>query len=92
MPPVVLTADQPLNPSGFPPGVPASFAAVIDHTQHAAQSQVAKLVHGARWLTSTHSGHNIMLDNPALVSASADDVVRAVRHGQTSMTEGGPQS
>jgi pimeloyl-ACP methyl ester carboxylesterase len=92
MPLVVLTADQPVNPSGFPPGVPASFAAVIDRTQHMAQSQVAKLVRGARWVTGTHSGHNIMLDNPALVSGSADDVVYAVRHGQTSMTAGGPQS
>jgi len=65
---------------------------VIDRTQHMAQSQVAKLVRGARWVTGTHSGHNIMLDNPALVSGSADDVVYAVRHGQTSMTAGGPQS
>jgi pimeloyl-ACP methyl ester carboxylesterase len=92
MPLVVLTADKPVNPSGFPPGIPASFAAVIDHTQHIAQSQVAKLVYGARWVTDTHSGHNIMLDNPALVSGSADDVVYAVRHGQTSMIAAGPQS
>ena len=92
MPLVVLTADQPVNPSGFPPGIPASFAAVIDHTQHAAQAEVVKLVNGARWVTRTHSGHNIMLDNPGLVSGSVDDVVQAVRHGQASMTTEGPQS
>ena len=47
---------------------------------------------GARWVTRTHSGHNIMLDNSALVSGSVEDVVRAVRHGQASMTTEGPQS
>jgi pimeloyl-ACP methyl ester carboxylesterase len=92
MPLVVLTADQPVSPSGFPAGVPASFATVIDNTQHAAQGMAAKLVNGATWITRTHSGHNIMLDNPGLVSGSVDDVVQAVRHGQTDMTAAGPQS
>ena len=50
---VVLTADKPINRSGFPPGVPASFAAVIEHTQHEAQSEVARIVKGARWITDT---------------------------------------
>jgi pimeloyl-ACP methyl ester carboxylesterase len=82
MPLAVLTADKPVDPSGFPPGIPASFAKLIDRDQHAAQSDLAKLVKGALWITKTHSGHNIMLDNPRLVSASAEAVIRAVRCGR----------
>jgi len=82
MPLAVLTADKPVDPTGFPPGIPASFAKVIDRTQHIAQSELVKLVNGAQWITNTHSGHNIMLDNPRLVSVSTERVIQAVRVGR----------
>lgn len=47
MPLVVLTGDKPVDPAGFPPGIPASFARVIDQTQHVSQSQLARLVNAS---------------------------------------------
>jgi hypothetical protein len=36
----------------------------ISRAQLVAQAQVAKLVPGAKLVTKTHSGHDIMQDNP----------------------------
>jgi pimeloyl-ACP methyl ester carboxylesterase len=83
MPLVVITADHPADTTGAPAGVPADFGDVIDRTHHLAQGQVAKLAPGARWITETSSGHNVMLDQPQLVTGAIDDVVNAVRAGRT---------
>jgi pimeloyl-ACP methyl ester carboxylesterase len=84
MPLVVLTADQPY-PAPTQPGLPANLNTVTRQAQDVSQRQVAQLVPGAEHITETHSGHDIMLDNPVLVSDSILDVVAAVRDGHTSM-------
>ena len=86
MPLIVLTADHPTNISNSPPEVPADFGAVIDGAHHTAQSQVAQLVPDAKWITDTHSGHNMMLDQPQLVTNAILEVIAAVRDGSTSMS------
>jgi pimeloyl-ACP methyl ester carboxylesterase len=48
---------------------------------------VAQLVPGAKHVTKTDSGHNIMIDNPLLVSESILEVLAAVREGRTSLLQ-----
>jgi pimeloyl-ACP methyl ester carboxylesterase len=84
MPLVVLTADEPY-PSPKQPGLPADLNVVTRQAQDVAQRQVAQLVPGAEHITETHSGHDIMLDNPALVSHAVLEVLTAVRDGRTSL-------
>ncbi len=81
IPLVVLTADAPINDAPKP-GVP-DIGSATQAAHHAAQDQLAALVPGAMHVTETHSGHNMMLDNPAVVSAAIDDVVEAVRAGRS---------
>jgi pimeloyl-ACP methyl ester carboxylesterase len=82
MPLVVLTSDAPY-PEVTQPGIPAGFNTVIREAQDVSQRKVAQLVPGAKHVTKTDSGHNIMLDNPVLVSDSILEVVTAVREGRT---------
>jgi pimeloyl-ACP methyl ester carboxylesterase len=84
MPLVVLTADAPY-PAPTNPGIPANINVATRQAQDVSQRQVAQLVRGAEHITETHSGHDIMLDNPVLVSDSILGVVAAVRGGRTSM-------
>jgi pimeloyl-ACP methyl ester carboxylesterase len=84
MPLVVLTADQPY-PAPTQPGLPANLNTVTREAQDVSQRRVAQLVPGAEHITETHSGHDIMLENPVLVSDSILDVVAAARDGRTSM-------
>jgi pimeloyl-ACP methyl ester carboxylesterase len=84
MPLVVLTADAPY-PAPSKPGLPADISTVTREAQDVSQRQVAHLVPGAEHITETHSGHDIMLDNPVLVSDAIVDVVDAVRAGRTSL-------
>jgi pimeloyl-ACP methyl ester carboxylesterase len=84
MPLVVLTADKPY-PAPTQPGIPADINVVTRHAQDVSQRHVAQLVPGAEHITETHSGHDIMLENPALVADSILDVVTAVRDGCSSM-------
>jgi len=84
MPLVVLTADAPY-PAPTNPDLPPDINVVTRHAQDVAQRQLALLVPGAEHLTETHSGHDIMLDNPVLVSTAILDVVSAVRDGRSSM-------
>ena len=76
---------KPIDPSGFPPGVPALIAGVIEHTQHEGQREVAELVTGTKWIGDIHSGQSIELDNPALVSSFANQVVPTLRRGRTTV-------
>ena len=84
MPLVVLTADEPY-PAPTNPDLPADIATVTREAQDVSQRQVAQLVPGAEHITETHSGHDIMLHNPVLVSDAIIDVVDAVRDGRTSL-------
>ena len=45
-----------------------------------------QLVPGAEHITKTDSGHDIMLENPVLVSDAIVDVIAAVRDGRTSIS------
>jgi pimeloyl-ACP methyl ester carboxylesterase len=85
MPLVVLTADEPY-PAPTQPGIPANINTVTREAQDVSQRRVAQLVPGAKHVTATHSGHDIMLENPVLVADSIREVVAAVREGRTSMT------
>ncbi|WP_354174111.1 alpha/beta hydrolase [Arthrobacter sp. UYEF36] len=84
MPLVVLTADKPY-PAPTQPGIPANINIVTREAQDVSQRQVAQLVPGAEHITKTDSGHDIMLENPVLVSDAIVDVITAVRNGRTSI-------
>jgi pimeloyl-ACP methyl ester carboxylesterase len=81
MPLVVMTADEPY-PAPTQPGLPADINVVTRRAQDLSQRQVGQLVPGAEHITETHSGHDIMLENPVLVSDAVLDVVAAVRDGR----------
>lgn len=81
---VVLTADKPY-PAPTQPGLPADIHIVTRAAQDVSQRQVAQLVPGAEHITNTGSGHDIMLENPVLVSDAILDVLAAVRDGRTSI-------
>lgn len=59
------------------------IAGVIEHTQHEGQREVAVLVTGTKWIGDIHSGQSIELDNPALMSSFANQVVPTLRRGRT---------
>ena len=84
MPLVVLTADQPY-PAPTNPSIPANINVVTREAQDVSQRQVAQLVPGAEHITKTDSGHDIMLENPVLISDAVLDVISAVRDGRTSI-------
>ena len=84
MPLVVLTADKPY-PAPTKPGLPANINTVTREAQDVSQRQVALLAPGAEHITKTDSGHDIMLENPVLVSDAIVDVTTAVRDGRTSI-------
>ena len=84
MPMVVLTADKPY-PAPTKPGLPADISAVTREAQDVSQRQVAQLVPGADHVTKTDSGHDIMLENPVLVSDAILEVIAAVHDGRTSV-------
>jgi pimeloyl-ACP methyl ester carboxylesterase len=89
MPLVVLSADVLYGPTlpaaidrgEIPPDTPRDFGHVVDRANAIAQAKLARLVPGARHLTKTHSGHNMMIDQPRLVTDAIREVVNAVRHG-----------
>ena len=84
MPLVVLTADKPY-PAPTQPDLPANISTVTRAAQDVSQRQVAELVPGAEHITRTDSGHDIMLENPVLVSDAILEVIGAVRDGRTSV-------
>ncbi|MBS1907436.1 MAG: alpha/beta hydrolase [Actinobacteria bacterium] len=83
MPLTVLSADRLIAPqwqamidSGqLPPGTPPDLGAAVDEAQKVSQDYQAHLVPGAQHITDTHSGHDIPLDNPAIVISAIRDVV-----------------
>ena len=87
MPLTVLSADRLLAPrwqamidSGqLPPGTPSDLGAAVDRAQEVSQDYQAHLVPGAVHITETHSGHDIPLDNPAIVIRAILDVVAKSR-------------
>jgi pimeloyl-ACP methyl ester carboxylesterase len=87
MPLVVLTADQPY-PAPADPDLPPDISVVTRAAQDVSQRKVAQLVPGAEHITETHSGHDIMLENPRVVSHAIREVVAAVRDGRTSIEQG----
>jgi pimeloyl-ACP methyl ester carboxylesterase len=84
MPVVVLTADAPY-PAPQSADVPADINVITREAQDRSQREVAQLVPGTKHVTDTDSGHDIMLENPVLVSASILEVVEAVRASATSL-------
>jgi pimeloyl-ACP methyl ester carboxylesterase len=84
IPLVVLTADKPY-PAPTRTDLPADIHLITRTAQDVSQRRVARLVPGAEHITKTHSGHDIMLENPKLVSRAIDEVIAAVRDGRTSV-------
>jgi pimeloyl-ACP methyl ester carboxylesterase len=95
MPLVVLSADTPYGPlvpalidkGEIPPDTPRSFGYVIDRANKVAQNALAQLVPGARHVTDTHSGHNMMIDQPQLVIDAIHRVVAGVRRGEREVAD-----
>ena len=93
MPVVVLTASDKfidvvpklIQAGELPPDTPPDLGAVLDRANPKAQNELAAFVPGAVHITDTHSGHNIMIDNAAIVIEAIRMVVDAVRAGQTSL-------
>ena len=89
MPLIVLSADIPYGPTvpalidkgEIPPDTPRDLGYVIDRANKVAQKALAQLVPGAKHVTDTHSGHNMMIDQPQLVIDAIQRVVTAVRRG-----------
>jgi pimeloyl-ACP methyl ester carboxylesterase len=87
MPLLVLSADArygPILPSliaagELPSDTPPDLGYVIDSANKIAQANLATLVPGAKHITETNSGHNMMIDQPQLVTDSIREVVDAVR-------------
>jgi pimeloyl-ACP methyl ester carboxylesterase len=94
MPLLVLSADAAYGPlippmigaGELPPDTPPDFGYVIDGANRIAQANFAELVPGAKHVTDTHSGHNMMIDQPRLVTESIREVVDAVRRGNSSQS------
>ena len=93
MPLVVLSADVLYGPTlpallekgEIPSDTPRDFGYVIDRANKVAQEKLAHLVPGAKHITKTHSGHNMMVDQPQLVTDAIRDVVDAVRRGDRAL-------
>lgn len=93
MPVVVISADELYGRTmedraargELPAGVPGELGYVIDSVNKGAQQELAQLVAGAKHLTATRSGHNVMIDNAPLVTGAIDEVVRAVREHRSSV-------
>lgn len=87
MPLTVLSADRLVAPTwqamidsgALPAGTPADLGAAVDRAQAVSQDFQAHLVPGAVHITDTHSGHDIPLDNPAIVISAVRDVLARVR-------------
>jgi pimeloyl-ACP methyl ester carboxylesterase len=95
MPFLVLSADVRYGPTlpslieagELPADTPPDFGYVIDRSNQIAQANLAQLVPGAKHVTDTHSGHNMMIDQPQLVIDAIREVVEAVRNGNSRLSE-----
>jgi pimeloyl-ACP methyl ester carboxylesterase len=94
IPLVVLSADVPfglvvpaaIDKGDLPPNTPRDFGYVVDRANKVAQAELAKLVPGAKHVTKTQSGHNMMIDQPRLVIDAIREVVDAVRRGDRALS------
>ena len=92
MPLVVISADQPIGPTI--PGlkaagvigqeIPDDFGYVTDAVHEKSQADLAASVAASVFLTETNSGHNVHIEQPALVAGAILDVVGLVRDGADS--------
>lgn len=89
MPLIVISADQPIGPT-IPAlkaagvvgqEVPDDFGYVTDAAQEKSQADLAASVPGSIHITETNSGHNVHIEQPALVAGAILDAVRLVRDG-----------
>ncbi|MEV8368288.1 alpha/beta hydrolase [Microbacterium sp. NPDC064584] len=89
MPLIVISADQPIGPTipalkaagVLGQEVPDDFGYVTDAAQVKSQADLAASVPGSIHVTETNSGHNVHIEQPALVAGAILDVVRLVRDG-----------
>jgi len=94
MPVVVLTASvkfadlvpEYIDEGLVPADTPRDFGSVIDRTNSAAQAVIAGYFPGSEHITDTNSGHNIMVENAAVVIKATEDVIAAVDAGRTTVT------
>jgi pimeloyl-ACP methyl ester carboxylesterase len=70
------------RPGPTAPGVSPALAASIEQTASAVQDELAALSTRGRVITATQSGHDVHIDQPALVVDAIRDVVAAVRAGR----------
>ena len=59
----------------------------FDSANKIAQAKLAKLVPGAKHITDTHSGQNMMIDQPQLVTDAIREVGVAVRNGDSKLSD-----
>ena len=94
MPMVVLTASTRfadlvpmyIDEGLLPPSLPRDYGVMLDAANTEAQNRLAALVPGARHVTDTDAGHNIMIDNAPVVIESIRDVWDAARAERTSLS------
>jgi pimeloyl-ACP methyl ester carboxylesterase len=87
MPLIVVSADQAIGPTipglkqagVIGPEIPDDFGYVTDIAQAKSQAHQAALVSGSIHITKTDSGHDVHIEQPALVADAVLDVVERVR-------------
>lgn len=95
MPLIVISADQPIGPTipalkaagVIGQDVPDDFGYITDAAQKKSQADLAASVPGSIHITRTDSGHNVHIEQPALVAEAILDVVRLVREGRDTAAE-----
>ena len=93
MPMVVLTASTKfadlvptyIDKGLLPQSLPRDYGVMLDAANTQAQNKLAALVPGARHVTDTNAGHNIMIDNTPVVIESVRDVWDTTVGGRTSL-------
>ncbi|MCR2762664.1 hypothetical protein NQ152_03985 [Microbacterium sp. zg.B48] len=89
MPLIVLSSDRLIGPTI--PGlkaagvigqeVPDDFGYITDTGHQRSQAVQAEMVAGSVFITKTDSGHNVHIEQPALVADAILQVLERVRHG-----------
>jgi pimeloyl-ACP methyl ester carboxylesterase len=86
VPLVVLSRGRPVE---LPASVPAGFSDALEQAWAVGQAELVSLVPGSRHVIATRSGHDIQLDQPALVVRAIRRVVNTVRAGTVVDCTGG---
>jgi pimeloyl-ACP methyl ester carboxylesterase len=95
MPLIVVSADQAIGPTipglkqagVIGPEIPDDFGYVTDIAQAKSQAHQAALVSGSIHITKTDSGHDVHIEQPALVADAVLDVVERVRANADTATD-----